>query len=299
MLFVGLAGDDGKRSIMAGHLAELGAVRGRIDDPPPWDVREQAIVVLNAARDTSEHHWPGLHIVVGPKPASHLDGTYEPPGALLADGFTGSTTAGIHALWTDRLVPFETNLRKGRRAPRRQQAVLVDSDPTWAAQATRLIDRLLHSAGKQIIRVDHIGSTSVPGLPAKPLVDIQVVVADLAAAARVAESARRAGFVHVSGQWFGTDRHGTDHPEEVVVDADPGRAVNVSIRPVAAPIWRETLLFRDWLRGHDQERDAYAAMKHRLARRPGRDVGDYSQDKMPWISAALSRAERTTWSPAR
>jgi dephospho-CoA kinase len=84
-----------------------------------------------------------------------------------------------------------------------------------------------------------------------------------------------------------------------VVDADPGRAVNVSIRPVAAPIWRETLLFRDWLRGHDQERDAYAAMKHRLARRPGRDVGDYSQDKMPWISAALSRAERTTWSPAR
>ena len=87
MLFVGVAGNDGERSIMTGQLVELGAVRRRIDDPLPWAVRAQAIVVLNAARDTSEHHWPGLHIVIGAKPASDLDGTYEVLDALLVDGF--------------------------------------------------------------------------------------------------------------------------------------------------------------------------------------------------------------------
>jgi dephospho-CoA kinase len=107
--------------------------------------------------------------------------------------------------------------------------------------------------------------------------------------------------VHVPGQWFGTDRHGVDHPEQVVVDADPGRPVNINIRPAGAPIWRETLLFRDWLRSHDQERDAYAAMKRELAQRPDHGVDDYSKDKMPWISAALARAEdwaaAAGWSP--
>jgi hypothetical protein len=146
MPFVGLAGDDGERSIMAGHLVELGAVRRCINDPPPWNVKEQAIMVLNAARNANNDHWPGLHIVAGAKPASDLDGTYELPGALLVDGCTGGTAAGINALWADRLVPFEANLREGRRAPRRQQAVLADPDPAWAAQATRLIDRLARIA---------------------------------------------------------------------------------------------------------------------------------------------------------
>jgi dephospho-CoA kinase len=94
---------------------------------------------------------------------------------------------------------------------------------------------------------------------------------------------------------------GVDHPEEVVVDADPGRPVNINIRPVTAPVWRETLLFRDWLRSHDAERDAYAVMKRRLTQRPGNDVDDYGRDKMPWISAALGRAEdwaaAARWSP--
>jgi dephospho-CoA kinase len=111
----------------------------------------------------------------------------------------------------------------------------------------------------------------------------------------------RAGFVHAPGRWFGTDRNGVDHPEEVVVDADPGRPANINIRSADWPIWRETLLFRDWLRAHDGERNAYAAMKHALTKQPNADVDDYSREKMPWISAALRRAEdwaaSTRWSP--
>ncbi len=97
------------------------------------------------------------------------------------------------------------------------------------------------------------------------------------------------------------DRYGIAHPEEVVVDADPGRPVNVNIRPVGAPIWRETLLFRDWLRAQPAARREYAAVKQELAARPGRDVDDYGSDKFPWISAAARRAEEwaaaTIWAP--
>lgn len=196
------------------------------------------------------------------------------------------------------MVPFERNLREGRRAPRRQYAVLVEPDSTRRDQARRLMDRLAAEVGDWIIRIDHIGSTSVPRLPAKDLVDIQAVVENRFVAYRVAEDARRAGFVHVGGTWFGTDKHGTRHPEEVVVDADPGRPVNVNIRPVTAPVWREALLFRDWLGAHDDERESYATMKQNLASRPGKSIDDYSRDKMPWIRAALRRAERWRMDPS-
>jgi GrpB-like predicted nucleotidyltransferase (UPF0157 family) len=151
-----------------------------------------------------------------------------------------------------------------------------------------------------VLRIDHIGSTSVPGLPAKDLVDIQVTVADLPAARAGALAAFEAGFVHVDGDWSGEDRFGVVHPEAVAVDADPGRPVNINFRPVTAPVWREALLFRDWLRSHHDERDTYAAMKRTLAI-SDTHVDRYSDDKMPWIRRALARAEawaaHVGWSP--
>lgn len=285
MLFVGLVGPVARHPIAA-RMARLGAVRTRVDTLPEWDVGRPAAFVVDASGDADEKYWPGLHFLITADPAASLD---------TADA-TILETEHIDALWSDRLVPFETRLRQGQRARRTQQATLSDPDPTWAGQARRLIERLEFSVGEQVIRVDHVGSTSVPGLAAKGLIDIQVVVADLETAARVAKSARRAGFAHVPGQWFGTDRHGIDHPEEVVVDTDSGRPVNINIRPIDAPIWRETLLLRDYLRAHDHERDAYATMKRELANHPELDVNDYSVAKMPWISAALDRADQ--WAAA-
>jgi dephospho-CoA kinase len=201
------------------------------------------------------------------------------------------TSRFVERLWHDRLVPFEANLHSGRRAPRRRRPVLFDPDPTWPAQARRLIGRLAAAAGECVIRIDHIGSTSVPGLPAKDLLDIQVVVADLDVAVQVAEDLRIAGFVR-AGRWTGLDRHGAEHAEEIAVDADPGRPVNINIRPVTSPIWRDTLLLRDWLRVNADARVEYAALKQDLASRPDTHIDDYSRDKMPWIYAALTRAEK-------
>lgn len=288
MLLVGLPGA-GPGHPAARRLTELGAVPGTMSLPPPWNLADPAIVILTGTGPPAGTGLPGLHLVIGTEAAPAAD--------LVLDGSPGQ----LDDLWAGRLVPFEASLRAGRRAQRSRQPRLTAPDPSWPAQAARLIARLSSSAGRQIIRADHIGSTSVPGLPAKQLIDIQVVVDNLDTAGEVAGATRRAGFVPVPGEWSGTDRHGTGQPEEVAVDADPGRPVNVNIRPAGAPVWRETLLFRDWLRAHDGERDGYAAMKQELAGRPGIHVDGYSVAKMPWISAALDRAgdwaAATGWSP--
>jgi dephospho-CoA kinase len=289
VLFVGVAGHGGEDQI-SDRLIGRGAVAGDITAVPAWDPATEAIWILRSdGASRAGPSWPGLHLVIAAGGRCDADVVIEPG------------TAVLDALWERRLVPFEANLRTGRRAPRRQQAVLADPDPTWPQQAQRLMERLLFSVGGMIIRADHIGSTSVPGLPAKQLIDIQVVVEALALARPVADAARRSGFVRAPGQWSGTDQRGASHPEEVVVDADPGRPVNINIRPVTAPIWRETLLLRDWLRTHDSERDAYAELKAGLAGRPGGNVDDYGTGKMPWISSALARAgqwaARSRWSP--
>ncbi|MQA27565.1 MAG: dephospho-CoA kinase [Micromonosporaceae bacterium] len=206
----------------------------------------------------------------------------------------------VDALWKNRLAPYEENLRTGRRAPRQQEAVLVEPDPTWPTQAKRLIDRLTAAVGERVVRIDHVGSTSVPGLIAKDLIDIQVVTRDLDEAERLTEDASRAGLVPVPGQWFDLDRHGQRHEKRVAVDADPGRPVNALVQPWESPVWRDILLFRDWLRADADGRAGYASLKWSLAARSA-DVDQYSDDKMPWINAALERAEewarRTGWRP--
>jgi GrpB-like predicted nucleotidyltransferase (UPF0157 family) len=204
-------------------------------------------------------------------------------------------------LWQQRIVPFRDNLAAGRRAPRRLVAVLFDPDPAWPVQARRLIARLTAVMGSDLVRVDHIGSTSVPGLPAKDLIDVQAVVPDLDTADRISRHARRAGFVRVPGQWFGLAADGRRFEEIVLVDADPARPVNINLRPVRDPVWREVLLFRDWLRADQTHRDAYLDVKRRLERATTH-VNDYGDGKLPWISQALRAAEdwaqHTHWTAA-
>jgi dephospho-CoA kinase len=215
---------------------------------------------------------------------------------LVNDGSLADLHAAVDALWRDRLVPFEANLRAGRRASRRRQARLAEPDPTWPAQAARMIARLTAAVGDRLLRIDHIGPTSVPDLPADDLIDIQAVVADLDVAAAVAAAAPAAGLVRTPGRRYGIDRRGGEHEEIVVAGADPGRPVNVNLRPADGPVWRDALLLRDWLRADPAARAEYAAVDPEPAGRPEPDVGG-----PPWTVAALDRADAwakaTGWSP--
>ena len=110
--------------------------------------------------------------------------------------------------------------------------------------------RVAAAAGELGRGVAHIGSTAVPGLPAKDVIDLQLGVASLADADAARDALQDAGF-----PW----RPDIDHdnpkppgspvwPKRVHRSADPGRVVNLHIREVGTPGWRYALLFRDWLR---------------------------------------------------
>ena len=97
-------------------------------------------------------------------------------------------------VWDHRILPFAHNLASGRslRAP----AHVVPADPTWPDQARRIVARLNTTCGHKALRVDHIGSTAVPELDAKDVIDIQITVESLAMADELAGHCCRWGTVH-------------------------------------------------------------------------------------------------------
>lgn len=220
---------------------------------------------------------------------------------IINEGTLADLHQAVDALWRERLVPFEANLRHRRRAPRPDRAVIVAPDPTWPEQAARLIARIQRVAADRALRVDHIGSTSVPGLAAKDILDVQVVLPDLAVAAEVGDDLVAAGLVRLPGDWWDNGRDGRRLPKVMTANADPGRAANVHLREVSSPAWRDALLLRDWLRATPSGVTEYAACKRDLAARPHDSIDAYAESKTPWIASALARADAwaaaTGWQP--
>ncbi|TNM64592.1 dephospho-CoA kinase [Streptomyces sp. NP160] len=203
----------------------------------------------------------------------------------------------LRVLWEERLLPYEADLRAGRRAPRPEHPVLVPPDPGWAAAGERLVARVARAAGERALDVQHTGSTAVPGLLAKDCIDLQVVCADLASAREVAADLRAAGLVAAPGEWWDepVSRRGQGDeayrrvPKAMAFDADPGRRVNCHVRHAANPEAHEVLAFRDALRVDPHAREAYALLKRGLAARH-RDVEEYAAAKTDFIAEVLSRS---------
>jgi dephospho-CoA kinase len=207
----------------------------------------------------------------------------------------------VGRLWRDRLRPFERNLRARRSAPHDTVLRIADDDPSWPAQAQRLIARIRYAVGATV-DVSHIGSTAVPGLPAKDLIDLMLAVPTLADADALAGDLAGAGFPARPGEWRDNARGipGETWPKRLHGSADPGRPVNLHVRVTGSPGWRFALLMRDHLRAVPEARDGYAAAKLAWsAEHP--DVGSYAEAKEPWFDteadAAEEWAERTGWQP--
>ena len=214
----------------------------------------------------------------------------------------------VDQLWAGRLRPFALNLSKQRIAARTGGPVLTSADPAWAAQAGRLIARLQTAVPQDILAVDHIGSTAVPGLDAKDVIDLQLSVRDLDAADRIAPLLAEAGFP----RWPGiiSDNPRPPHPDpahwgkRVHGNADPGRPVNLHLRAAGSPGWQYALCFRDWLRADAEARADYVTEKRRVAGMHDVDksTAGYAADKEGWFTdyAAPRMAAwvlRTGWQP--
>lgn len=217
------------------------------------------------------------------------------------DGTLDDLHAAVDALWRDRLLPYERNVRE-RCAVRRAEVVLTDPDPTWPEQYARLAARIRHAAGADL-RVDHIGSTAVPGLAAKDVIDIQLTVSSMAEAdGPLADRLADAGFPRLPGEWWDNPRPpGSARWEKRLHgSADPGRPVHLHLRVDGSPGWRCALLMRDHLRADPAQRAAYLEVKRELAA-SAPDSATYGTLKDPWFDEEHLRAEewaaRTGWRP--
>ena len=207
----------------------------------------------------------------------------------------------VDGLWHGRLVPFERNVRHRIRAARSDALVLQPHDPTWAAQAERLLERVRLAFGDAAVTAAHIGSTAIPGLVAKDVIDLQVGVTSLAAsdAPVLLDRLALAGFPRpADAPRADNAKGGGAWPKRFHGAADPARPAHIHVREVGSPGWRWALLFRDWMRADPAAREAYAAEKARLAA-AGLGVSAYAEAKETWFdeihSPAEQWAERTGW----
>ncbi len=216
------------------------------------------------------------------------------------NGSRAALVDAVEALWRERLLPYDRNLRDGTGVERPESVTLAEPDPAWPGQATRIARRLGHLLGDRARSIEHVGCTSVPGLAARDVVDLQVGVGSLADL-DVPEVARRladGGFFPVAGRVTDRSPDGTPWPKRLLVGCDPGRAVHVHLREVGSPGWVRALRFRDWLRADSAPRQEYAALKRRLAA-DNADPSAYAAGKEPWFEASETRAvawsRRTGW----
>ena len=209
--------------------------------------------------------------------------------------------AQVDAFYRDRLRPFEEHVRHGTAAHPGKELWIVESDPTWPAQAARLIARIRQAIGPDA-DVAHIGSTAVPGLPAKDIIDLMLAVRTLDEADAIADRLGAAGLPRRTGEWVDNARGipGETWPKRLHGSADPGRPVNLHVRVAGSPGWRFALLMRDHLRAVPAARDEYAAAKaHWALEHP--DRWSYGEAKEPWFDAearaADDWAQATGWQP--
>ena len=199
-------------------------------------------------------------------------------------------------LWYDRVLPLADNIRNGRVV--RYPWELAPYNPEWPEQAQRVVKRIQTACGLRASRVDHIGSTAVPGLDAKDVVDIQVTVASLDVADEFANALADVGYPRV--EHITADAPHTDDPalwqKRLHGAADPGRPVNIHVRVDGWPGQQFALLFRDWLRANPEVRSEYVAVKREAEKAP-----NYAQAKEPWLVDAYGRAwkwaDATGWRP--
>jgi GrpB-like predicted nucleotidyltransferase (UPF0157 family) len=158
------------------------------------------------------------------------------------------------------------------------EIVVVDYDPTWPERFAELADTVRAALGARALRIEHIGSTSVPGLAAKPIIDMLVVVEDVAAEATYVPALEATGF-----------RLRVREPDHRMLRT-PGRTAHLHFFEPGHEAIAAYLDLRERLRSDAGDRDLYAATKRDLATREWGDMNEYADAKSEVIAEILGRA---------
>ena len=178
--------------------------------------------------------------------------------------------------------PIEERLREviiGEIEP--QSIVVVDYDPAWPERFRREEARIRSSLGEAALSVEHIGSTSVPGLAAKPIVDILLMVEDSTDEPSYFPALGASGYIlRVRGPDFDNHR----------LFRTPEKDVHVHVFSACSPEIERYLLLRNRLREHEGDRELYARTKRELANREWPSMQHYAEAKTEVIEGIIARA---------
>ncbi|MDU0365896.1 GrpB family protein [Microbacterium sp. KSW4-17] len=156
---------------------------------------------------------------------------------------------------------------------------IVDADATWPLTFATVRDRIHDALGQRAIRVDHVGSTAVPGLAAKPVIDVDLTVADTDDEDAYVPTLEAAGFaLRVREPWWLGHR--------LLVASEP--AVHLHVWPPDSPEAARHLIFRDHLRADADDRALYARVKREVAE--DGLMSAYNERKQATVRAIYARA---------
>ncbi|WP_024755978.1 GrpB family protein [Streptomyces exfoliatus] len=183
--------------------------------------------------------------------------------------------------------------RRGTHPQGGEPVQIVPYDPAWPAMFAGSGERLRAALGDAALRIDHIGSTSVPGLAAKPVIDIQISVASLEPADPFLDPLTGMGLVHRADNAERTKRYFREPPGLP--------RTHVRVRQLGGFSQQFPLLFRDYLRCHAAAAAEYAAAKRRFAAEFRTDRAGYVRAKgaVVWeaVRHADAWAQHTGWVP--
>jgi GrpB-like predicted nucleotidyltransferase (UPF0157 family) len=160
---------------------------------------------------------------------------------------------------------------------------IAEYDPAWPEAYERERAAIADALGGHVLAIEHVGSTSVPGLGAKPIIDIIIGLRDLADHARCVAPLESLSYEH-KGEYGIPGRHYFRKPVQGL------RTHQVHMVEQGSAFWVRHLLFRDYLRANPDEAAAYGRLKRELAARFGADVEGYTEAKTEFIRSAEARA---------
>jgi GrpB-like predicted nucleotidyltransferase (UPF0157 family) len=175
--------------------------------------------------------------------------------------------------------PLETGLIGGTE---KREIKILDYDPDWPKKFETHAKRIADALGGSALRIEHVGSTSVPGLAAKPIIDILVVVQDSSDESAYLPQLEAAGYV-LRVREPGWHEHR--------MFRTPEKDVHVHIYSVRCPEIQRVLTFRNCLRRNFEDRRRYEQAKRELTAREWPDMNAYANAKMEVIESILAGSQ--------
>jgi GrpB-like predicted nucleotidyltransferase (UPF0157 family) len=171
----------------------------------------------------------------------------------------------------------------GELKPLSGRILIVDYDPQWPELFAHEAERIRAALGHQALRIEHTGSTSVPGLIAKPIIDMLLVVADSADEDAYVWALEAAGYLL-------RVRESNWYEHRMFKRPDTDTEINLHVFSSGCPEIDRILMFRDWLRSNAADRDLYARTKLALAKKEWTYVQNYAEAKTVVIEEIIARA---------